>query len=241
MIQSEKLLQQECTLTIVTNPVSAICTINYNGIDYTTKSLSVPSGTTVSYSIYHETYGTQTGTIFLDTNKTINAEGTYSVGEPFYVIPGLSANSSTYGACTGSGWGNSNYYTFTTTYVTGTFQATPSWTMTLSASNHIPAGVAMDFTIGSRRVNIGNGNYYARGIKITYTYTDSTTEVVWNSNTMFSKSGYQTVTGTCSAASKEVSKVLVNFYKYNAAYSVIAGVFNMYYNPYNYYWDVTIS
>ena len=79
MIFSERLLSNsKVTLTVVTNPASATCTLTYNEQSYETKSAIVPKGTTVSYSIYHSTYGTTTGTITMDSDKTINFEGTYS-------------------------------------------------------------------------------------------------------------------------------------------------------------------
>lgn len=66
------------TLTVSTNPSAATCTLTYNGSSYTAKSATVNSGTTISYSIYHSTYGTKTGTITMNSNKTITATGTYT-------------------------------------------------------------------------------------------------------------------------------------------------------------------
>lgn len=69
------------TLTVTTNPVSATCTLTVNGIDYTTKSLTVDAGTVVSYSIYHATYGTTTGTVIMNADKTLSCIGTYDETE----------------------------------------------------------------------------------------------------------------------------------------------------------------
>lgn len=106
MIQSKKLLMQNfvsnVTLTVSTNPVSATCTLTYNGQSYETKSAIVPKGTTVSYSIYHATYGTITGTITMDDNKTLICNGTYSTisTDVSWSQPTLSSNGT---------WGSSNF------------------------------------------------------------------------------------------------------------------------------------
>lgn len=79
MIFSERLLSSsKVTLTVVTNPASATCTLTYNGVQYSTKSLEVDKGSSISYSVYHSTYGTTTGTIVMDSNKTLTCNGTYS-------------------------------------------------------------------------------------------------------------------------------------------------------------------
>ena len=82
MIFSERLLcnnsKPKVTLTVTTNPASATCTLTYNGVQYTTKSLEVNEGSTVSYSLYHATYGTQTGSVIMDSAKTLTCEGTYN-------------------------------------------------------------------------------------------------------------------------------------------------------------------
>ena len=79
---SKKLLMADAkvyyTLTVVTDPVSATCTLTYNGLSYTTKSATVEAGTVISYSVYHATYGTTTGTITMDSDKTLTCNGTYS-------------------------------------------------------------------------------------------------------------------------------------------------------------------
>lgn len=89
MIQSKKLLMQNfvsnVTLTVSTNPASATCTLTYNGQSYETKSAIVPKGTTINYTIYHATYGTETGSITMDDNKTLTCNGTYSTSSNGYI------------------------------------------------------------------------------------------------------------------------------------------------------------
>ena len=60
------------TLTVVTDPVSATCTLTANGVSSSAKTLTVDAGTVISYSVYHATYGTTTG------NITMNAYCNYS-------------------------------------------------------------------------------------------------------------------------------------------------------------------
>ena len=99
MIQSEKLLGTKTyTLTVTTDPSSATCTLTYDGISYSTKSAKVKAGTVISYSIYHSTYGTTTGSITMDSNKTLTCTGTYSTStsysDSYYSRPNLSSNGS---------------------------------------------------------------------------------------------------------------------------------------------------
>lgn len=69
------------TLTIVTNPAAATCTLTINSIQYVTKSKKVKEGTVVSYSVYHSTYGTKTGSITVDSNITLTF-----IGETSYTL-----------------------------------------------------------------------------------------------------------------------------------------------------------
>ena len=78
MIQSEKLLDTQYTLTVSTTPSAATCTLTYNGTSYTAKTLTVPVGSTISYSVYHSTYGTTYGTITMNSNKTLTCTGASS-------------------------------------------------------------------------------------------------------------------------------------------------------------------
>lgn len=80
-IWSKKLLMSnpsvKYTLTVTTDPVSATCTLTADGVSSSTKTLTVDAGTVISYSVYHATYGTTTGTITMNSDKTLNCVGTY--------------------------------------------------------------------------------------------------------------------------------------------------------------------
>ena len=82
------------TLTVNTDPSSATCTLTYDGVAHTEKSAEVKEGTVISYSIYHSTYGTTTGSITMNSNKTLTCNGTYSTSETesSWSNPILSAN-----------------------------------------------------------------------------------------------------------------------------------------------------
>lgn len=96
MIFSERLLgnNSKVVLTVSTNPASATCTLTYNGVQYTTKSLEIDKGSTVSYSVYHSTYGTTSGTVVMDSDKILTCNGTYSTSstETKWSQPTLSSN-----------------------------------------------------------------------------------------------------------------------------------------------------
>lgn len=91
------------TLTVNTNPASATCTLTYEGTSYSTKQVTVKAGTIVSYSVYHSTYGTTTGNITVDSDKTLNCNGTYSTSTvtTHYNIPNMSSDGT---------WGSSNSF-----------------------------------------------------------------------------------------------------------------------------------
>lgn len=63
------------TLTIVTDPAAATCTLTINGIQYVTKTKEVKENTVVSYSVNHSTYGTKTGSITLTSDTTLTFTG----------------------------------------------------------------------------------------------------------------------------------------------------------------------
>lgn len=71
------------TLTVITNPASATCTLTYDGQSYIAKSAIVDAGTVISYSISHSTYGTETGSIIMNTDKTLTCNGTYSTSSSY--------------------------------------------------------------------------------------------------------------------------------------------------------------
>lgn len=72
------LSQKEYTLTVVTNPASASCTLTCDGVSYNSKTATVKKGTVISYYIYQSTYGSTSGSITMDGDKTLICTGTYS-------------------------------------------------------------------------------------------------------------------------------------------------------------------
>lgn len=85
-VYSKKLLMKKAsvttyTLTVSLNPASATCTLTYDGVAHTATSATVSAGTIISYSVSHSTYGTTTGTITMDADKTLTCTGTYSTSE----------------------------------------------------------------------------------------------------------------------------------------------------------------
>ena len=93
-IFSKSLLSSKCTLTVVTTPVDATCTLTSDGVQYVTKSLTVKKGSTIFYSIYHPTYGTTSGAVNMSSGKTLTCIGISSPGfvDVSFSQPALSAN-----------------------------------------------------------------------------------------------------------------------------------------------------
>ena len=72
------LLTAKVTLTVVTNPSGATCTLTCNGVAYNQKTLTVPTGSVVYYSVYHSTYGTSSGSVLMNADKTMTFTGSYT-------------------------------------------------------------------------------------------------------------------------------------------------------------------
>lgn len=127
------------TLTVTLNPASATCTLTYDGTSYSTTSATVPSGTVISYSIYHSTYGTQTGTVTMNADKTLTATGTYSTSttETSWSQPTLSSNG-TIGSSSFAVQASSEYSTY---YAWKAFDNTAStaWAVQSAGSTSLPA------------------------------------------------------------------------------------------------------
>ncbi len=59
-----------CTITVVTTPSDAVCTLTYDGNTYTSKTATVPYGTVINYSVSYTNYDTQTGSWTVTGNDT---------------------------------------------------------------------------------------------------------------------------------------------------------------------------
>ena len=64
------------TLTVTSNIDSAQCTLTYDGVSHSSRTATVPEGTVISYSMYSSTYGTTSGNVTMDSNKTLDFTGT---------------------------------------------------------------------------------------------------------------------------------------------------------------------
>lgn len=139
MIQSKKLLMNNMvTLTVSTSPVSVDCTLTYNNMQYSTKSLTVPKGSSIAYSIYHSTYGTTSGSIIMDDDKTLTCTGTYSTEyiSSSWTRPNLSSNG-TLGGTSFAVYSNSQYSNNTQAWEAfdGTGKSTSSYYQGKKADN----------------------------------------------------------------------------------------------------------
>ena len=64
---------KECNLTVVTSPSNATCVLTYDGTNYTTKTLTVLEGSTVSYNCsYTSDYTTASGSWLITEDTTKN-------------------------------------------------------------------------------------------------------------------------------------------------------------------------
>ena len=86
--------KKQYTLTVVLSPGDATCILTYDGVAHSATSATVDSGTVISYSITKSPYGTTTGTVTMDADKTLTATGTYSTStvETSWTQPVLSEN-----------------------------------------------------------------------------------------------------------------------------------------------------
>lgn len=72
------------TLTVNVVPDDAVCRLTYRDssagaiVTTTERTLIVKSGTSVSYTVTHDTYGSSSGTISMTSNKTLNCTGIVS-------------------------------------------------------------------------------------------------------------------------------------------------------------------
>ena len=83
--------KKQYTLTVVLSPGDASCILTYNGVAHTSTTATVDSGTVISYSITKSPYGTTTGTITMDANKTLTATGVTQTGS-LWTQPALTEN-----------------------------------------------------------------------------------------------------------------------------------------------------
>ena len=162
--------KKQYTLTVSTNPASATCTLTYDGHSYSSKTATVDEGTVISYSVYHSTYGTTTGNITMDSDKTLTCEGTYSTGATTYTKNVTQVGSLTYDNTTSniSGFGNSNYATISPP----DWNSASSWKLSMKVKASSLTGLQTIFSNGYAASGTTN-----RGITLRFNAT--TLQMYW--------------------------------------------------------------
>lgn len=129
-----------------------------------------------------------------------------------YYIPELSSNSSEYGTASLTGNRDADQpYQFTTKSV-GSRENTPLvFNFAFSSLNKPSAGTVLKFSLSSFNGRYDTDSYAITGCTIVATYTDNTTETIFNDGDCIPFTGvdgdYQTVNGICNAATKEVASI----------------------------------
>lgn len=83
------------TLNVVFTPSDAqdaICTLTYDGQAHSATSATVEAGTVISYSIYSSKYGSASGTVTMDADKTLTCTGTTTSTPETFTRPNLTSN-----------------------------------------------------------------------------------------------------------------------------------------------------
>lgn len=248
MIQSEKLLTNigttQYTLTVTTNPSSATCTLTYNGESYNSKTAIVPSGTTVSYTIYHATYGTATGSIIMDSDKTLTCNGTYSTSttDINWTRPDLTSNGT---------WGGSSGCAVK---VDGTIVAGKAYYIVDSDTNSFCAlakGLNYWYFYTPTPIKVSKMSWVYKGpgsgTHTAYIY-GSNNDSSW---TQLGSCSFKNANATIQTPNPSVSITNTNYFKYfrlkteTYTYSQYIGSWNFtakyQKTSYTYYWNKTIS
>lgn len=212
----------------IVNSINEIASTTVNGANVDLSNLT----STGNAKFQNAPFSINNGTVDSNgKNATLTSAGGTPVSVDKYVVPQLSSNNSEYGTC--------NDYTMTGTGSASFSSFTNPWTMELASDNHIPSGATVTFTIAvyNSGYNYQVGAYYASGCtgcKITYTYTDDTTEVIFDENrtgdfaSWSFASGAHSATITLPVANKEVKAIQLEGYK----------SFGQNYNYYN-AWGIT--
>ena len=205
------------TLTVSTNPASATCTLTYGGNSYSSKTATVKKGTIISYSVYHSTYGTTTGNITMDSDKTLTCEGTYSTGATTYTKNVTQVGSLTYDNTTSdiSGFDDRNYATISPP----DWNSASSWKLSMKVKARSLIGLQTIFSNGYAGSGIKNRGitlrfnattlqmYWGVGNTTVHTLskTGMSTNTFYNISAEFDGSTYYLKVDGVSAASKALS------------------------------------
>lgn len=233
------------TLTVVTNPSGATCTLTANGVSSSTKTLTVNRGTVISYSITDSTYGTTTGTVTMTSDKTLTCTGAYTTSEveTSWTRPNLSTDGtiggSSYAVASGAIYGSNYAYKAvdgnSSTYWYGRDTAPYSWIF------YSPTPVKITQMVLTAQASGSSGYYQAQAFQIQGSTTNS------NYTTLFTHSNSsrpQTVTATLSpAAYYNYYRVYITTPAVSTAteYTEITMTGTQKTTSYTYYWQKTIS
>ncbi len=260
MIFSKNLLlsaKRKVTLTVVTNPASATVTLTVDGVQYSTNSLEVPINSVVNYSIYHSTYGTTTGSVVMNSDKTLNCNGTYdttSTWVEWYAPHNLTSNGTMGGAnfaCYGAGYSNGYAYLA----FNGSQDGSANWAklqrhgstgQAASGSPYLVFYIPQQSKIRALYFKTGSGNGASGAVGTLYGSNNNSS---WTAITNFS----QTTASTDWNFSTNTNNTY-NYYKLEFSQSTYAqsGYYFWYIGElyitalieqtsYSYYWETTIS
>lgn len=238
------------TLTVSLSPASATCTLTYDGVAHTATSAIVKAGTVISYSVSHSTYGTTTGTITMDADKTLTCTGTYSTSttETSWTQPTLSSDgtmgSSTF-AVQASSVNSSNY-----AYKAFDNDATTVWAVNRQGGQDLPATMLMysSAPIKVSKITVTNTRGYNIGftsgsVSAGNTSSASTTLVSSWSNSNHTSSNSWDISVNSSSAYNYYKITFTAFsnsaYRPQCAQITLNGTKIV--TSYTYYWDVVVT
>ena len=200
------LAQTTYTLTVTTTPSNATCTLTYDGVAHTAKTATVVTGTVISYSVTHSTYGTTTGSLTMSRDRTLTCTGTSNTTTTTHnwTRPKLSKNGTLGGsscACSCDTYYNANWQPWEV------FDDNSSNNGWMSGSNHL-YGHVIYYT--PTAINLTQATAKAYGV---YGFTQFT---IYGSNNNSSYTQLVTTTGTHyqNGSTKTLTSSKTGTYKY---------------------------
>lgn len=240
------LLTAKVTLTVVTNPSGATCTLTCNGVAYNQKTLTVPTGSVVYYSVYHSTYGTSSGSVVMNADKTMTFTGSYTTStvEQAWSNPIMTAEQ-TPGGSVFAAFADSTY---STRYPYKIFDGQTGTGYSWQSGNTLPHYIGF-YSPEPVKITSISFSWYKGSNGYSYSPINSSLEASNDGNTYTTLDTY-----TGSAARPEIisfTNPTNNFYNYYRLYGTDGGVSNYYsclecyasgytqVQSYSYYWAIT--
>ena len=220
------------TLTVVTTPSDAVCKLTYNGNTYTSKTATVKAGTTISYTITHSTYGTDTGstTMYYSKKLTVTGVSTPITTEKTWSRPNLTANG-TLGGSSCAIIADTEATTKVPAYYAVDSSTSTQWQSKSASSNtqrylifYTPTAIKLTKVVFATPKNTS-----AEGLTYSWQLKDCT---VYGSNTNGSWVSLGSVSGVGKVANATVTLSNTNYYKY---YKFLATKTNAYSPNVSYY------